>query len=69
VVACFIMISLYPLGINDRGFLLLGGKLFFIALVTFSVHIIVSALFDLDEVRPVIRRARKIILSPIRMEH
>jgi putative peptidoglycan lipid II flippase len=68
VVACFIMISLYPLGINDRGFLTLGSKLVFIAAVTFSVHIGVSALFDLEEVRPLFTRLRKLIFKPVKLE-
>ena len=68
VVAAFIMISLYPLGINDRGILTLGSKLFFIAGVTFAIHIAVSALFDLEEVRPIVSQFKKIILSPIKIE-
>jgi putative peptidoglycan lipid II flippase len=68
VIASFIMISLYPLGINDRGIITLGSKLFFISGVTFLVHLSVSALFDLEEARPVINRLRKIILSPIKLE-
>jgi putative peptidoglycan lipid II flippase len=68
VVASFIMISLFPLGYNDRGVVTLGSKLFFIAGVTFLVHVSVSALFDLEEVRPIIRRVRKIILSPIKLD-
>lgn len=68
VVACFIMISLYPLGINDRGFLILGSKLIFITAVTFSVHIGVSALFDLDEVKPLFARIRKLLFKPVKLE-
>jgi putative peptidoglycan lipid II flippase len=68
VVAAFIMISLYPLGINDRGILTLGSKLTFIALVTFTVHIAVSALFDLEEVRPLFEKLRKIVLKPINLK-
>lgn len=68
VVTCFIMISLYPLGINDRGILTLGSKLFFIAAVTFSVHVVISGLFGLEEVRPIINRFKKILLSPIKAE-
>jgi putative peptidoglycan lipid II flippase len=68
VVAAFIMISIYPLGINDRGIITLGSKLFFITSATFIVHIAVSALFDLEEVRPIIRRIRKVILTPIKMQ-
>lgn len=68
VVACFIMISLYPLGLNDRGFLTLGSKLVFIAAVTFSVHIGISALFGLEEVRPLFSRLRKLMLKPVKLE-
>jgi putative peptidoglycan lipid II flippase len=68
VVSSFIMISLFPLGINDRGVITLGSKLFFIAIVTFIVHLSVSALFDLEEVRPIIKRLRKIVLTPVKLE-
>ncbi len=68
LVACFIMISFYPLGINDRGILTLGSKLALIAAATYSVHIGFSALFGLDEVQPVFRQARKVILKPIKFD-
>jgi uncharacterized membrane protein len=68
VVAAFVMISFYPLGINDHGILTLGSKLALIAVVTFGVHIAVSALFDLEEVRPLFARLRKLILKPIKIE-
>jgi len=67
MVASFIMISLLPLGVNDRGIVTLGGKLFLIAAITGLVHIGVSALFGIEEVRPVFYRVRKIILKPIRI--
>jgi len=68
VIAAFIMISLYPLGFNDRGIVTLGSKLILIAGVTFSVHIAVSALFDLEEVRPVLDKMRKLVLKPVRFD-
>ena len=68
VLACFIMISLFPLGINDRGFFLLGSKLIFISLVTFSVHIAISALFGLEEVKPLFNRLRRLMLNPVKLE-
>lgn len=67
VVAGFIMISLYPLGLNDRGFFTLGSKLVLISAVTFTVHVAVSSLFGLEETRPILRRLKKIILKPIRI--
>lgn len=68
VVACFIMISLYPLSLKDRGLLTLGTKLIFITSVTFAVHIGVSALFGLEEVKPLFARLRRIILKPVKVE-
>lgn len=68
VVAGFIMISLYPLGALDRGFFTLGFKLALITGVTFGVHIAVSALFDLDEVRPLLARLHKLMLKPIKLD-
>ncbi len=68
VVAGFIMISLYPLGLNDRGFFQLGSKLVLISAVTFGVHIVVSALFGLEEVRPLFARLRKLMLKPVKLE-
>lgn len=68
VVSTFIMISILPLGIKDKGIFTLGSKLLFITLVTLAVHISVSALFDLEEVRPLISKARKIILSPVKVD-
>lgn len=67
-VAGFIMISLYPLGANDRGFITLGSKLFLISGVIFAVHVGMSALFGLEEVRPFWYRLKRIVLRPIRVE-
>jgi len=69
VVAGFIMISLYPLGIKDTGLITLGGKLALIAAVVLGVHIAMSALFGLEEVRPFLYRVKKIILKPIRLDY
>ncbi len=68
VVTGAVMISIFPLGINDRGIVTLGSKLFLIALVTGAVHIGISALFGLEEVKPVFSRLRRIILRPIRIQ-
>lgn len=68
VVATFIMISFYPLGAHDRGIITLGTKLFFISGVTFTVHVLISSLFGLEEARPIINRIRKIILTPIKLD-
>lgn len=65
LVAGFIMISLYPLGAADRGFVTLGTKLALIAGITLGVHVAVSALFGLEEVRPLFKRARKVVFKSI----
>jgi len=68
LVAGFIMISLYPLGLHDRGILTLGTKLLLIAGVIGAVHLGMSALFGLEEVKPFIYRAKKLILKPIKVD-
>ena len=64
VVAGFAAVTLYPLNLNDRGVLALGSKLFAIALATLGTHVIVSAIFDLEEVRPLFKRLRQLALRP-----
>lgn len=68
VVAGFIMISLYPLSLADKGFFTLGSKLLLITAVTFAVHTIVSAVFGLEEVRPIFSRLRKLMLKPVKLD-
>jgi putative peptidoglycan lipid II flippase len=71
VVAGFIVVTFYPLGALDRGFLTLGSKLALIAAVILTTHVGVSWLFGLEEVRPILYRARRTIkrtfsLRPLR---
>jgi len=66
-VAAFIMVSIYPLELSDRGFLTLGLRIGAIAGVTFAVHISVSLLFGLQEARAVVNKAKSIILRPVRI--
>jgi putative peptidoglycan lipid II flippase len=65
IVAAYIMISLFPLEVADHGILTLGTKLAIISIVTFAVHIAISALFGLDEPKPFINRIKRIVLKPI----
>ncbi|HEV2403021.1 MAG TPA: murein biosynthesis integral membrane protein MurJ [Candidatus Saccharimonadales bacterium] len=65
--AGYLAVSFFPLGINDRGFLTLGTKLTFIALVTFGVHILMSGLFDLDETRPIFQGFKRLALKPLKI--
>lgn len=67
IIAAFIMLSLLPLGADDRGFITLGTKLLAISSVTFMVHFAMSAVFGLEEVKPVIRKIKQIILKPIKI--
>ncbi|HUC87860.1 MAG TPA: lipid II flippase MurJ [Candidatus Binatia bacterium] len=64
-----IMITIFPLGINDRGFVTLGSKLTLIAAVVMIVHLSVSWLFGLDEVKPILRILKKIMLKPIKVQY
>jgi putative peptidoglycan lipid II flippase len=57
VVVGFIMVSFYPLGALDRGFVTLGSKLALIASVILVTHVAVSSLFN---------RIRKVALFPLR---
>jgi len=58
-------VAIFPLTSSDTGFVVLGTKFLFIALVTFAVHVSLSALFGLEEVRPIFRRVKQFILKPI----
>lgn len=68
VLTAFIMISIFPLNITDRGFVTLGAKLGLISIVTFSVHLAISSLFALEEARPVIDRIKRFISRPVRVQ-
>jgi putative peptidoglycan lipid II flippase len=65
VLAAFAVVTRYPLGIHDQGFVVLGTKLTLLTLVTFGVYLGISAVFDLEEVRPFFRRIRKLIYKSI----
>lgn len=68
ILTAFIMISIFPLTLSDRGFVTLGAKLSSIAFATFTVHIVISAILGLEEAKPIIDKAKKIVLKPIRVE-
>ncbi len=68
VVTAFIMVSLLPLEIADRGFVTLGFKLAAIAGATLTVHVLISLLFGLEEPRPAIDKLRKFIFKPVRIQ-
>lgn len=68
LVTAFIMVSLLPLKLADRGSVTLGIKLALIALPTILVHLSVSYLFGLKESKIVIKKFRQLILKPIRID-
>ncbi|HSX29756.1 MAG TPA: lipid II flippase MurJ [Candidatus Saccharimonadales bacterium] len=65
MLAGYIAVKYFPLGLADRG-ITLGVKLGFIALATFVVHIAVSGLFGLEEARPIFAGIKRIVLMPIK---
>lgn len=67
IIAAFIMLNLLPLNTSDRGFITLGAKLSAISGVTILVHFGMSALFGLEEVRPVARKIRNLVLTPLKI--
>lgn len=67
VLAAFIMLTLLPLQATDVGFIVFASKLSAIVGVTFGVHLLVSLLFGLSEAKPVVERAKKFILKPIKV--
>lgn len=69
VLTAYIMVTLLPLELNDHGFIELGTKFTVIALVTLTVHITISALFGLDEPKPILVRLKRLILKPIKVDY
>lgn len=67
VVTASTFAAVFPLGTSDDG-LTVFSKLFSIALATLIVHVGLSSLFGLEEVRPVFRRVRQFVLKPVRMQ-
>jgi len=67
IVATFIMVGLFPLKVGDKGFITLGTKLLLITTVTFSVYLLISWLFNIEESKPVVQRIKNLVLRPIRI--
>jgi hypothetical protein len=62
------MVYLIPLAATDRGFIKLGAKLLSIVIPTIVVHVGLSSLFGLEEVQPVIRKLKALVLRPVRIQ-
>ena len=65
VIAGYTMISFLPLSLGDTGFITLGTKFAVIAGVTAMVHVVVSAIFGLEETRPIIAWLKRVIYRPV----
>lgn len=68
VITAFTMVHIFQLESTDRGFITLGTKIFLIILPTFAVHIIISAIYRLEEVQPVIAKIRQVMLKSVRIQ-
>lgn len=68
ILITYMMVSIIPLAATDRGFIKLAAKLLAIIIPTFVLHIWLSAIFGLEEVRPVIKKLRALILKPVAIE-
>jgi hypothetical protein len=61
------MVALIPLDSSDRG-LTLTAKLTIISTVTLLAHVGLSWAMRLEEVTPVIRRIKKLVLRPVKIQ-
>lgn len=68
MITTYFMVKAVPFYASDRGFFVLGSKLLLVVVPTFVIHIILSWLFGLEEVRPVLAKAKQIILKPVRIQ-
>jgi putative peptidoglycan lipid II flippase len=68
ILLTYIMISLIPFNAGDRGFIKLAAKLLAVMLPPMILHIWLSALFGLEEVRPVTNKLRAIVFRPVRIQ-
>jgi len=68
LIAGFIAVSYFPLGRNDVGPLVLGSKLLIIASSVFVTHMAISLLFDLEEAKALLNKARSFVYRPLKIE-
>jgi putative peptidoglycan lipid II flippase len=68
ILVTYIMVSLIPLAAADRGFVKLSAKLLAIIIPTLAIHIWLSSVFGLEEVRPVLNKLKAIALKPVRIQ-
>lgn len=68
LITAFIMVSLLPLRLADKGFATLGIKFLLIAGPTLIVHLVMSYIFGLDESKIFFKKLRQLIFKPLRVE-
>lgn len=68
VLTTYTMVHLIPLAISDRGFITLSAKLLAIIIPTLVIHVGLSSLFGLEEVQPVVRKLKALVLKPVRVQ-
>lgn len=68
IITTYILVSLIPLEATDRGFVTLSAKLLAIVIPSFTVHLVLSSLFGLEEAEPVARKLKQIALKPVRIQ-
>lgn len=66
-IVTLILVRFFPLSLADKGFVLLF-KLTCISLATFGTYLLLSFAFGLSEAKAVVNRAKKVILSPVRLQ-
>jgi putative peptidoglycan lipid II flippase len=64
-----IIVKIFPLASDDRGFITLGTKLAVIGATIALVHLVVSAVFGLKEAKAVLNRVRRFILKPVKVQY
>lgn len=66
--AAYIMVQIFPLTLSDTGVIALGSKLSAIAGVAILTHVAVSALFKLEEVKPVMNKLKSLVLGRVKVQ-
>lgn len=67
-VAWLLRRGLFELGAEDRGFFTLMPKLGLLCIIISLVYITVSWIFKLEEVAPIVSKARNILFKPVRLQ-
>ncbi len=67
IISAFIMMTIFPLQITDRGFFVLGGKLALIVSVIFTTHILMTAAYGFSEARNVLKTIGRLAFGSVRL--